>query len=89
MITLKDARKQAGITAVQAAEILDCSRSQIYRWESGKATLPYWVRDKLFPLYGVEEKDVIIPKDYAISREKMMQVEAALYCAYGFPQRDE
>lgn len=83
-MTIKEARVNAGITAEQAADHVGWSKSQIYRWESGKAIMPYPVRDELCKLYGVNEKDVVYPKDYAISREKMMEVEAALICAYGF-----
>ncbi len=50
---LRDARKRAGITTVEAAEVLDIRRPAIWEMEHGKRKVSAEELDKLAELYGV------------------------------------
>lgn len=60
METLKDLRKQAGLSAKEVAERLGVSAPTIYHYENGEC---YVSIDRIIPLaelYGASEREIII-----------------------------
>lgn len=58
-MTLREMRKQAGLTQAEVARLFNLGRGAVCAWEKGKCAPKIGYLEKLASVYGVEPKQII------------------------------